>query len=289
MSIKYRILKILHVICIVSLITYSPQKSESVVKSGTNQDGISFSGYQWNIKTSSNTLVGPGPNYFNDSIHHVWVDTYGFLHLRITHNIYEDIWYCAEIFSVESFGYGTYQFTLAPGFDLLDKNVVLGLFTYLDDFNEIDIEFAKWGNDENENGQYVLQPSWKMNHKKRFNFISNTEDSIHGFKWCKNSIRFWSLISENEVRWIYFGPGIPEPSTEHVNINLWLMQGLAPSNFLEAEVIIKSFEFIPFECLNCPIGFWWVACFSIVGFVAIITIITIVFWDKKRRMKSKLL
>ncbi|HVM50372.1 MAG TPA: hypothetical protein VMU04_20255, partial [Candidatus Acidoferrum sp.] len=44
---------------------------------------VSFSGYDWWVKSSTGT-VGPGPNYFSDSTNNLWVDTVGQLHLRIT-------------------------------------------------------------------------------------------------------------------------------------------------------------------------------------------------------------
>ena len=240
----------------------TPQNNVSV-------NTLFFSGHEWNVKTSVGDLIGPGPNFFNDSSQNVWVDSNGSLHLRITHEICKDAWYCAEVFSIESFGYGTYEFILAPDFETLDRNVVLGLFTYLDDFNEIDIEFAKWGQIENDNGQYAIQPSWKLNHKKRFDFDPQGEDSIHGFKWCKNAIQFWSYTKNKGFCWTYYGPGIPTPSAEHVNMNLWLMQGLAPSNKLETEVIVKSFKFIPSDCVNSLFSFWWVFSFSLIAILGI--------------------
>ena len=258
---------------------------DSEVESSAINETIMFSGYEWNVKNSAGALWGPGPNFFNDSIQNVWVDSNGSLHLRITHGICLDQWFCAEVYSVESFGYGTYNFTLTPGFENLDKNVVLGLFTYLDDLNEIDIEFAKWGQDTTENGQYVLQPSWKPNHIERFEFDLQGEDSIHGFTWCKNAIDFWSYSASYEFKWRYYGSGIPLPSTEHVNMNLWLMQGLAPSDYLETEVVIKSFEFTPSECGDSPISIWWVFSFSLVGLVGIVSVSIVLIIRKKKKSR----
>ncbi len=86
-----------------------------------------FSGYEWYVKNSNGVLWGPGPNLWNDSVQNVWVDSNGSLHLRITHGLCLDQWFCAEVYSVQSFGYGTYNFTLSPGFESIDcganKNV----------------------------------------------------------------------------------------------------------------------------------------------------------------------
>ncbi len=87
-----------------------------------------FSGYNWTVRSSENALQGPGPNYFNESMDSVWVDGDGFLHLKIRN--YGGIWYCAEVYTNISFGHGTYLFKVHQGFENLDENVVLGLFTY---------------------------------------------------------------------------------------------------------------------------------------------------------------
>ena len=79
----------------------------------------------------------------------VWVDRESRLHLKISKR--NDRWYAVEIISEKDFGYGEYSFYLSSRVDLLDKNVVLGLFTWDDNTfitdanSEIDIEFARWG------------------------------------------------------------------------------------------------------------------------------------------------
>ena len=282
---------ILKISCILILIftinSGSDFQDGTEVKSSATSSTIFFSGYEWNVKSSAGQLWGPGPNFFNDSTQNVWVDANGSLHLKITYGVCSDQWYCAEIYSVESFGYGTYNFTLESGFENLDKNIVLGLFTYLDDVNEIDIEFAKWGQDTEKNGQFVLQPSWKANHIKRYEFNPQSEDSVHGFSWCQNTLDFWSYTQSrlSDFNWRYYGPGIPTPSTEHVHLNLWLMQGLSPSDYSEHEVVINSFDFTPIGCERLTIGFWWVFSFTLVGTLGIITTIVFLVVKRKRKMK----
>ncbi len=72
---------------------------------------IQFSGYTWNVKTSNDQLMGPGPNYFSDSTETVWIDEEERLHLKITQTAGK--WICAEVVSEKSFGYGKYVFYLA--------------------------------------------------------------------------------------------------------------------------------------------------------------------------------
>jgi hypothetical protein len=285
---KIKFLKIcILLISILCLTIPSNNQAILTVDSSSILSTISFSGYEWNVKNSGGVLWGPGPNLFNDSIQNVFVDSNGSLHLKITHNICLDQWFCAELYTIESFGYGIYQFSLESGLETNDKNIVLGLFTYLDDENEIDIEFAKWGEDTDKNGQYVIQPSWKLNHKKRFEFDPQGEYSVHGFSWCKTVVDFYSYTDSYNFNWRYYGSGIPRPSTEHVHINLWLRQGLPPSDYNEVEVVINSFMFTPSECTDSPISFGWILTFSLIGLIAIIFTLTFLIVRKRKNKISE--
>jgi hypothetical protein len=95
---------------------------------------IEFSGRTWNVKATPaapyESPVGPGPNYFSADPEDVWVDASGNLHLTITPR--NGRWYATEIYTTKPMGYGNYTFTLASPVDQLDKNAVLGLFTWDD-------------------------------------------------------------------------------------------------------------------------------------------------------------
>jgi hypothetical protein len=97
------------------------------------------------IKTSENTKVGPGPNYFSGRGVRVEADG---LHLRA--EVQDGRLYCAELVSVESCGFGTYEFKIGTDTTRLDSNLVLvlGLFTWSDapayNHREIDIELSRW-------------------------------------------------------------------------------------------------------------------------------------------------
>ncbi|MFO8017981.1 MAG: glycoside hydrolase family 16 protein [Promethearchaeia archaeon] len=280
---KYRVYFFLFVLIFPSLIFTQPRNSNTLsegsedpqIRATSGENEFSFSGYNWTKRTSAGEKQGPGPNYFNSSEENVWLDEDGYLHLKITKN--NGKWYCAEIYSDESFGHGTYNFKLAPGFKDLDKNVILGLFTYLDDENEIDIEFAKWGDKNAKLGQFVVQPSSNLGNIHRFEFPNKTEDSVHGFTWCEEYIKFYSAIDstfnydeQNVVEeWFYTGNNNPEPSTEKARMNLWLMDGMAPSDGEETEVVIKGFEYEPSKC-DDPVPLPpWIIWAIIIGIVCI--------------------
>jgi hypothetical protein len=214
---------------------------------------IVFSGYIWSVKTSKGR-IGPGPNYFSDSSQNVWVDSAGRLHLKIRKD--KGKWFCSEVILNQNLGYGTYRFYLDSPVDGIDKNAVLGLFTWSDDpaynHREIDIEFSRWGAANNQNAQYVVQPYNIAANIHRFSWPAGVSQSMHSFRWqslnvvCQ-SIRGFSLPpapADLLEQWT-FNSGIPVPGNENPRINLWLNKGRAPSNGAELEIIINRFEFVP--------------------------------------------
>ncbi len=214
---------------------------------------LEFSGYTWKVKASE-TPAGPGPNYFSDSLSDVWVDAGGRLHLRIVYR--NNRWYCTEVFSAVPMGYGIYTFTLGSRVDLLDMNVVLGLFTWDDtspDYShrEIDIEFSRWGEVTGDNAQYVVQPWTTAGNRHRFNMTLQTNRSLHSFDWNTARIQFSSFQGDapppaNLIEsWQYTGADIPPEGAANAHLNLWLLNGSPPSDGQTVEVIVESFEFVP--------------------------------------------
>lgn len=202
---------------------------------------IQWSGYTWNVRSG---IANPGPNNWSADVRNVWVDTYGDLHLKIRN--YNNIWYCSEIVAQQSLGYGEYTFQVSTNVETLDKNVVLGLFTYETDTREIDVEFARWGVSTNPAAQFVVQPS---SASTKVSFPLNLTDnfSTHKFNWDPTGIVFQSYYGLSTTslikQWIYQGSYNPPAGNERVHLNLWLYQGKAPSNLLDAEVVIKSFTY----------------------------------------------
>jgi hypothetical protein len=212
---------------------------------------IPFSGYNWWIKTC---YGGPGPNKFSDKSENVWTDALGRLHLKIT--LRNSIWYCAEVVSVNTFGYGRYVFQIDTIVGNLDKNVVLGLFTWDDScaftHRELDIEFSRWGNQADTlNAQYVIQPFGTPNHIYRWRMPDNIDSSTHTFLWKQDTAQFLSAKGFqvnppyiNIIKQWNTYTNIPPTGNEKVRMNLWLFNGVVPSNGQEVEVIIRKFQFI---------------------------------------------
>jgi hypothetical protein len=212
---------------------------------------IVFSGYLWSVKTSTGR-VGPGPNYFSDAAQSVWVDSAGRLHMKIRK--VKNKWYCSEVILNQNLGYGTYRFYLDSPVDAIDRNAVLGLFTWSDNSNynhrEIDIEFSRWGVANNQNAQYVVQPYNIAQNIHRFSWPAGVTQSVQSFRWQSGSVFCQSIKgfsfppapADIQQQWT-FNSGIPIPGDENARINFWLNNGRSPS--AEQEVIINRFEFVP--------------------------------------------
>ena len=186
----------------------------------------------------------------------MWLDAQGQLHLRITNR--SNQWQCAELVSARTFGYGSYRFQLASPADNLNPNAVLGLFTWSDDpayaNREIDIECSRWGNaTDTNNAQYVVQPYNLSGHLARIAVPAGQTNSALPFVWETNRVSFQSQRGSfspspspaNVIsNWTYTLT-VPPTGDENVRLNLWLMNGVAPTDHQEVEVVISSFQFVP--------------------------------------------
>ncbi|MBI1805344.1 MAG: T9SS type A sorting domain-containing protein [Ignavibacteria bacterium] len=218
------------------------------------QRTILFSGYAWNVKTSTGK-VGPGPNYFSDSTSNVWVDSLGQLHLKITK--VNGKWYCSEVVLNRSHGYRRYVFHLASNVGSLDPNVVLGLFTWDDapqeNHREIDIEFSRWSDSTDTlNAQFTVQPYFHSGNLIRWRIPPALDTSTSSFDWNPDKVSFIGAKGSQSVSpvdsilssWNYTGPDIPSAGNENARMNLWLSGGHAPTDSAEIDVIISKFEFL---------------------------------------------
>jgi hypothetical protein len=242
---------------------------------------VNFSGYMWDVKISESTLQGPGPNYFSGLYEDVWVDENGYLHLSISER--DGRWYATEVVGRDNIGYGTYTWVVQADLENIPENIVLGLFSWDNNSfqeqanSEIDIEFAKWGDAETENTlHYSVQPSnFGPFYPERTEELETTKGamvgvSTHSFYWSdtiviwksysgeginpNNLIAEWSFDLDNPAR-VKNENGlssdpiiIPAPGeTTNARMNFWIMPwiDIAPTDKLEREIVIRSFEYTP--------------------------------------------
>lgn len=265
-------------IAILTVILWMGCEEAEPPEGGRYGDVVEFSGHTWDIKSSAD-LMGPGPNYFSDHPDDIWVDSKGYLHMRIASH--DGIWYATELVSQDTVGYGTYVFTVESQLQEIDPNIVLGLFTWDNNSfftqanSEIDIEFSKWGNPEDSNTlSYAVQPvSFGPYYPERVNSPDMDGSvwngvSTHGFTWTDTLVTWesyagenwregellasWSFDLNNPARVKNEGGNssaaiiIPAPGeTTNARINFWLLNGSAPTDQKEVEVVIRSFSYTP--------------------------------------------
>ncbi|HUQ78310.1 MAG TPA: glycoside hydrolase family 16 protein [Patescibacteria group bacterium] len=204
---------------------------------------LRFDGYDWLVKSSARR-IGPGPNLFDPN--GAFLDGSGNLHLRIAR--VNGKWQSSEVINQRTLGLGTYSWTIQGDLAGLDKNAVLGLFTWNDDpadnHREIDVEFARWSNETDPtNGQFVVQPSSTTGNLLRITQPTGITSSTHAFAWKTSSVDFTSSAAPGT--WTYDGPDVPRPGGENARMNLWLFRGQAPSNGQSIEIVITDFTFTP--------------------------------------------
>ncbi len=219
-----------------------------------------FGGYSWQVRSGTG---GPGPNTF--SAGNVSLDADGYLHLRIAHS--HNQWTTAEVFTDAALGFGTYQFKIIGRPDQLDDNVVLGLFNYTtpdigpDGTNEIDIEFATWGGSQPQHGNWTVWPAVQQGGIVSTTYSYDTtltgDTSTHRFAWTSQQVHYESLygFSDGETglyqAWTFAPPDYNLRVPQHpipVHMNLWLLQGNAPTDKQDVDITIAEFKFIP-DCL----------------------------------------
>lgn len=216
---------------------------------------VQFSGYTWNVRNTGSATEGPGPNIFNGS--NAWVDSNGWLHLKISKNTSTGKWNCAEIYNTQNFGYGTYQWQVEGAIGSFDKNIVLGLFNYSGNnaFDEMDIEIARWGNSSWPNLNYTVWPATGTSGQSTWSYTqfftsTGSTNTTHRFTRNSSSVVFKSMNGfTNDDTNLFASATCSSPTWSvstlgmPVHMNLWLYSGLAPSDGNEVEIIIRNFKF----------------------------------------------
>lgn len=220
---------------------------------------VVFGNRSWRVKGPG--WYGPGNNYFSDAADRVWVDGSNRLHLTLQKS--GSIWTCTEVVLEDALGYGDYVLTTEGDLDLLDPQAVLGLFLweygpcwdegYLwwNAFNEVDIEYSRWGYPANGIAQFVAQPYDYAGNLLRFDAAFGAGEVVsHAMRWLSDRVeyRVWrgGPLDESPATliasWTYAGPHVPRPEQPRLHLNLWKLEGTPAAN---QEIVFKGFTFIP--------------------------------------------
>jgi hypothetical protein len=206
---------------------------------------LRFSGYDWEIRQVAND-PGGSRNYYDPA--NAWTDKNGFLHLRISRR--QDHWMSGEVKLSRSLGYGTYKFTVRD-VSRLEPATVLDISTW-DDFGPpraMHIEVSRWGEPEDKNAQYVIQPYVVPANVVRFNTPPGT--LAYSLRWDPGRATFKTIagpisnVASKPVAEHVFTSGVPSPGQEKMHINLYVFANKRHPLQHETEVVVEKFEFLP--------------------------------------------
>ena len=228
---------------------------------------LEFADRAWRVKGPG--YYGPGPNVFCNESDCVWVDGENQLHLTISDQ--GGYWASTEVVLEDALGYGDYILTTVGRLDLLDPQAVLGIFlwqygpcwdeAYLwwNPYNEIDIEYSRWGDPSNDIAQFVAQPwDWYGNIERFDATFGYGEVTSHAMRWLADRVeyRVWRGGGDDESAetmihaWTYTGPHISRPEQPRMHLNLWKLEG---NPVADQEVVFQDFTFVP-EGVSSDVG-----------------------------------
>lgn len=228
---------------------------------------IRFAGFDWTVEHSTTPVVG-NRNWNNTN---VTVDSAG-LHLKV--RPINGIWCASQVLSNLDMGFGTYKWEVVGRPDIMDANLILGLFQYPRDwanaagYDEWDFEWSKWGNTARKYNMDVSinpdkshpdnvralqskmltlpsdQSSYRTvrtNHSMTMDIFNGTGGSLFHWEYAPTDTTLVSQIPQRTI------------------INLWLINGVPPVDGKEVEIIIKNFSYTPTKKLSAKVRTTWCA------------------------------
>ncbi|HTC35169.1 MAG TPA: hypothetical protein VK724_17465 [Bryobacteraceae bacterium] len=221
--------------------TGGPVLAAAVVKGSPSppQKMLQFSGYRWESREAAND-PGGSKNFYDPA--NAWTDQDGFLHLRIVKQA--DRWVSSEVRLSRSLGYGSYSFVVRD-VSQLEPAAVFAMFTWDDagPSREMDIEVSRWGEPEDKNAQYVVQPYVVPANTVRFMAPQGT--LTYWIKWLPGRVEFKTVRGSDVVADHVFTSGVPSPGDEKIHLNLYVYNNQSNPLRNGSEVIIEKFAFLP--------------------------------------------
>jgi hypothetical protein len=202
---------------------------------------LQFSGYQFETRETASDRSG-SLNFYDPA--NAWTDGQGLLHLRVTRQ--REHWVSAEVKLSRSLGYGSYRFVVR-GVTQLEPAAVFAMFTWDDQgpSREMDIEISRWGEPEDKNAQYVIQPYVVPANTVRFSAPAGPLTFWMDWQPGRMSFKTIRKSSESVVAEHVFTSGVPAAGNERIYMNLWAYSNKRYHLQNEFEVIIEKFEFLP--------------------------------------------
>lgn len=198
---------------------------------------------RWHRKDGRGAPMNPGCNRFSKD--NVWIDERGRLHLALRERVLangESFLHSAEIVATQPLGWGAYEVVVESDPADLPANVVLGLFTYVEEpavaNREFDIELSRWSEPDAPNAQFVshfLSPAGDIG-RLRGRFEQSGTGLTHVIDWRETEVLFRS--GEFTGRAVRF---VPAPGDARFRLNLWRHRGSVSA----LDVVINDITFTP--------------------------------------------
>ncbi len=203
------------------------------IKPSSTTRTLQFSGYQWPVRQTPGDPGGTR-NFYDPA--NAWTDSRGFLHLRVDRR--REGWGSAEVMLPWSLGYGQYCFVVE---DVLHFEPAVALA--LGPPSEMNIQISRWGEPENKNVQYVIQPYLVPANTVGFTAPAGT--LTYWMTWEPGRVSFKTVGGTTTVAEHVFTSGVPSPGDERVRLNMYVYDNKRNPLQQESEVIIEKFEFRP--------------------------------------------
>jgi hypothetical protein len=210
---------------------------------------VNFSGFQWRVRKVPSSRGGTRNSY---DPHNVYVDEAGRMHLQIINR--DNQWTCSEVNVTRSLGYGTYVFTVEDTSNL-DPAAFFEMFTWdhsssQGNHGEFDVNISRWGDRQNQNAQFAVQPAFLPLNLSQFNQPAGKMQ--YTMIWEEGRVTMLaSSLSGGESRLIakhVFTSEVPRPLAESVRMTLYAYSDpnhKLPAIQHSAEVVVDHFEFLP--------------------------------------------
>jgi hypothetical protein len=211
---------------------------------------IHFSGFTWRVRSKPSDRGGSSNPYDPTN---VYTDRAGALHLQIIDR--DRRWTCSEVKLTRSLGYGTYSFTVEDTSEL-DPAVVFAIFSWdysTDEQNnrEFDINISRWGDPDNKNAEYVLQPTIVPSNVSRF--LAPAGKLKYTIVWEPGRVAMITSRASASpgapvVSRHVFTSQVPTPGSESVRIALYVYRNPKRRSAelqRRAEVVVDRFQYWP--------------------------------------------
>jgi len=219
---------------------------------------IEWKGYTWHVRDVEGTGPPQGNRWKKENVEVTDDDK---LRLYVRPPKAGEEFACASVGCDSVLGYGTYAWDFSVSVESFidgDPNIVLGLFLYKSDEEEIDIEWARWGATEADanNMGFVCQPGdIELGSELDFRLPPGYEHTRHQFTYTKDIIVYKVLDLDNKSAVIFQWNttlNIPTPDELPTCMNLWMMNAIEPvkevtsidiDNFIFLNLTESSSEF----------------------------------------------